>query len=1132
MPATGTLEFIARELAVALQPLEARLAGGGAQQFLVEIGIRIPSGVGGAADAISRVVAKASALLPAVTRLDDAIDDENPIAIVNEGGALITTLRELFDAIGQLRPAFDGAVLAAPGLSVAQRTHLQGLISELPRRMLDRLLLDYLETKRDGFVSALAVTGLVDNDEIFGDPADPTAPSFRQAAIHLDKLGALLTDPARYLRETFGFGQAGFDGLELLPRLADYLEQRRFTTMLMEPPGVPPLLEAFFASVTTDPAANPPALRAEVRFPATADITRTYPISAPWSISTSARSRFAAGVVLTAAPPLNVTVTPQAGLIIDADAAAIAERPGQTMLLFGQAGGTRLEVGKFSAKAGFRASAATGVMTAEPSLRVDITGGRVVIDLSAGDGFIRTVTGGTRIESSFDVAASWSPSSGLSFEGNGGIEIAIPMHTAFGPIDVTQLYLRLGVDPDGSLPFEISGGFSAALGPIQASVDRIGIIARSRFPAGGGNLGPIDLSIEFKSPTGIGLAVDAGVVKGGGFLQVDAARGEYSGLLELDLSGIVTVKAIGLISTRMPDGSSGFSLLIIITAEFGTGIQLGFGFTLLAVGGLLGLNRTMNLAALAEGVRSNAITSVMFPRDIVANAPRIISDLRVFFPVHEGTFLIGPMVKLGWGTPTLISLSVGVIIEIPGNVAIVGVLRLALPADELGILVLQVNFIGAIEFDRARLWFFAALFDSHILFLTIEGEIGVLSAFGDDANLVLTVGGLHPSFSPPPLPFPVPRRIAIDILNSPTAKLRVEGYFAVTSNTAQFGARVDARLGFDDFGISGFLAFDALFQFSPLHFVITISAGFSLKAFGVGVFSISLHLQLEGPTPWRAQGTGSISLLFFDIDVDFDITWGEDRPTTLPPIEVLALLKREYAKPETWRALLPAGNNLLVSLRKLDPVVDTLVLHPVGVLRVSQRAVPLDLTISKVGNRTATDGKRFALKVVSPGLGPRGPVDESFAPAQYQDFADADRLSKPAFQPMHGGLDLSVDGQQLASGGLVKRVIRYELITIDSAFRKFQRFVLLPFLLLTHFLKGAAVTKSPLSVFATSQLLPFPEVIAIVPETFAVASQADNVPIATFTSHAMALDHVATLAIANPNAAAVLHVIPSFEAAA
>ena len=86
----------------------------------------------------------------------------------------------------------------------------------------------------------------------------------------------------------------------------------------------------------------------------------------------------------------------------------------------------------------------------------------------------------------------------------------------------------------------------------------------------------------------------------------------------------------------MPDGSQGFSLLIIITAEFGPGIQLGFGFTLIGVGGLLGLNRTMRLEPLVEGVRTGAINSIMFPRDVVANAPRIISDLRTFFPPQRG----------------------------------------------------------------------------------------------------------------------------------------------------------------------------------------------------------------------------------------------------------------------------------------------------------------------------------------------------------------------------------------------------------------------------------------------------------------------------------------------------------------
>jgi hypothetical protein len=582
----------------------------------------------------------------------------------------------------------------------------------------------------------------------------------------------------------------------------------------------------------------------------------------------------------------------------------------------------------------------------------------------------------------------------------------------------------------------------------------------------------------------------------------------------------------------MPDGSSGFSLLIVITAEFGSGIQLGFGFTLLAVGGVLGLNRSMALGPLMEGVRSNAITSVMFPRDVVANAPRIISDLRTFFPPHQGTFLIGPMAKLGWGTPPLVSVSLGVIIEIPGNIAILGVLRVALPAEQLAVIVIQVNFAGAIEFDRKRVYFFAGLFDSRILFLTLEGEMALLAAFGDDPDFVLSVGGFHPAFKPPPLPVPTPKRIAIDILNQPTAKLRAEGYLAVTTNTAQFGARVDARLGFSDFGIEGHLGFDALVQFSPLHFIVAISASLSLKAFGVGLFSIRLRLQLEGPGLWRAEGTGSISLLFWSIDVHFDITWGEARPTELPPIAVMPLLGGEFNKQSNWSAQLPEGSNLLVSLRRLDPVQDTLVLHPVGVLRVTQRAVPLDLTITRVGNQKPTDAKRFAIAVASSGLAKRGDVDERFAPAQYQDFDDATKLSKPAFQAMHGGLDLSAAGAQLTSGAMVKRVIRYELITIDSAFRRHQRFQLLFTALFVHLLAGNAASKSQLSKAAKVQLKPFEDGVAVKGEAFTVATQAANEPIASFASEAMATEHLNSQLAANPNLAGTLHVIPAFEAAA
>ena len=345
----------------------------------------------------------------------------------------------------------------------------------------------------------------------------------------------------------------------------------------------------------------------------------------------------------------------------------------------------------------------------------------------------------------------------------------------------------------------------------------------------------------------MGLAIAAGVIKGGGFLGVDTARGEYAGALELVFSEFLTLKAIGIIATKMPDGSKGFSLLIIITAEFGSGFQLGFGFTLLAVGGLIGLNRTMNLQALLDGVRTGAVESVMFPRDVIANATKIISDLRTFFPPQPGRFLIGPMAKLGWGTPTLISISLGIIIEIPGNIAILGVLKVAIPADGIALIVLQVNFAGALESDRKRFYFFAALFESRIVFLTIEGEMGVLVAFGDDANFVVSVGGFHPRFNPPPLPFPSPRQISVSLLNTSASRIFIEGYFAITSNTVQFGARAEVFFGLSSLNVQGHLAFDALFQFSPFYFIFEISASLSVKVFGVGLFSVKVRGTLDGP---------------------------------------------------------------------------------------------------------------------------------------------------------------------------------------------------------------------------------------------------------------------------------------------
>ncbi len=162
--------------------------------------------------------------------------------------------------------------------------------------------------------------------------------------------------------------------------------------------------------------------------------------------------------------------------------------------------------------------------------------------------------------------------------------------------------------------------------------------------------------------------------------------------------------------------------------------------------------------------------------------------------------------------------------------------------------------------------------------------MGVLVAWGDDSNFVVSVGGFHPQFNPPPLPFPVPKRVALNILNESWGKIRVEGYFAVTSNTAQFGCKAELMFGFSEFKIEGHLAFDALFQFNPFYFIIEISGKVSLKVFGAGLFTISIQLSLEGTSPWRAKGYGKIKILFITFKARFNESWGDAENTELPPI--------------------------------------------------------------------------------------------------------------------------------------------------------------------------------------------------------------------------------------------------------
>ena len=348
----------------------------------------------------------------------------------------------------------------------------------------------------------------------------------------------------------------------------------------------------------------------------------------------------------------------------------------------------------------------------------------------------------------------------------------------------------------------------------------------------------------------------------------------------------------------------------------------------------------------------------------MANAARIIGDLQRVFPPQAGPFLIGPMAEITWGVPPLLTLRIGVILELPRpGIAIIGVLRVKLPKEDAALVVLQVNFVGTIDFDSGQFQFDASLYDSRVLDFTLTGDMAVRFYWKRNANLLLTVGGFHPAYTPPPMNLGALARLSV-VLFEGNPDVRAEAYFAVTSNTIQFGGRLQLKYSISKFSVQGFLSLDVLITPLTFHFVADIAGMIAVKAGSHTLFSISLALTLEGPLPWHAKGTGSFEIGFIftiTIRVHFDVTVGEGAAALLAPIDVLGEIAKAVADLANWRPRLPEGSSQSVTLRAIPDRADALVLHPNGFVDVSQKLAPLGIPIQRYGSTTPAAGSVFAI---------------------------------------------------------------------------------------------------------------------------------------------------------------------------
>jgi hypothetical protein len=644
--------------------------------------------------------------------------------------------------------------------------------------------------------------------------------------------------------------------------------------------------------------------------------------------------------------------------------------------------------------------------TAPQSLRVELhTGIRAGL---VADGFVQQfLPSSASVDATIDVDDDLT--NGFSLGAGSKRRMTIPTKLDLPGVNLRSLTLEFP-DPAGlaagralDLASTISGGF----GPVAAVVDGLGI-ALMLDPAAVASGSANPLTIQPQPPFGAGLSIDAGVVKGGGYLYV--RDGVYGGVLDLSL-GPIEIKAIGLIS---PDP---FSLVLVLSVEFHPGIQLSFGFTLNGVGGLLAVERTVATDALRAGIHDHTADALLFPSDPVAAAPHILTALAADFPPEAGGFVVGPIVEIGWGTPiSFVTAKVGVIISLPDpKVILLGAVRAALPDPDAAIVDLRAEVYG--EITPEHILFIVSLSGSKIAGFAIGGDIGLLIAYGDNPEFALSAGGFHPHYQPPKELVGM-QRISVDLSPPSLLTLRADGYFALTSNSVQLGAHVQLRADIGVAGAEGHLGFDALVRFDPFSFEIDLSAGISLYVFGASFCGVDLSLHLEGPGQWLAHGTASVSFLFFDFDFEVGpLTWGDGANPPADSVSPVQLVCDALQKPTSWRSIPPDQSDRVFHMLSIE-ISGAILVHPLGAFELRQHAVPLETVIDRVGRHSVQE-RRVDLGAPTIDGSQAGAVsyaNDLFAPGQYLDLTDEQKLARPAFEEFPSGMRLAgVSGETHAT---------------------------------------------------------------------------------------------------------------------
>ena len=687
-------------------------------------------------------------------------------------------------------------------------------------------------------------------------------------------------------------------------------------------------------------------------------------------------------------------------------------------VLLGSPDRSRLQLGHYDWRAGVSADA--GRWFANARLR----DAKIVIDLADGNAFLRALAG-KRFELDFDVEFVVDNIDGPRLRGGSGATVRLPLRRTISGFFVLQ-YVELRVKFD-DLEVEFAAGVTLDFSIFRLSLDRVGFT----YSADIGEKGPAELG-ALLPPSGIGLEIDAGWISGGGSLFFDLDRGEYSGVLELSI-GTWGINAIGMVTTKRPDGTDGSSFLLMLFLDFE--IPLFFNIYLTGFGGVFAHDHQLDTDALGSGLRTGALDDLLFPEHPVANAPRLLARYRQLFPIEEGTRVFGLAVELSFGKPAVATLRVAVMAEWGDRGGgegmewlLAGVLHAELPRKELGgrpYLQLIVDVIGVLEPSQGRAVIRGGVRDSFVgtktgQRVTLAGEF-FLARWRDDPDAadvwIGSFGGWHPDFRQLPQQVPTDlERFRVGFKLGPVS-MSVTLYFAFTPETYQFGVDIQLKAKLGPARLEGRLSIDAIIERESGQFTALVLFKASIKIWGKGL-SVEIKGMLAGPSLWVFQGTAKISILWKSFEIDIDEEAGSLPGVVDEVVDAIGEVVFALSSPDNRRPNLPGGRLSMATLAESDSTGPDragsdsesggALAHPLGTLSIDQVLLPFGTRIERVGERRLPSGPT-TLRVESATIGdmaprPPDPTFGEFAIGQFTEMTNEERLARTAFDRLPNGV--------------------------------------------------------------------------------------------------------------------------------